>query len=61
MIRVFYHINEAIEKTDQVEMLNAIAIDQLLWVDLQYASAEEQESINPISALILTSRKKIQV
>ncbi len=45
MIRIFYHKNEAIQKTDGLEILNTISIEQLLWVDLQYSSLEEQQQI----------------
>lgn len=45
MIRIFYHQNEVIEKTENSELLQSIPKQQLLWVDLQFPTHEEQQQI----------------
>lgn len=45
MIRIFYHQNEVIEKTENSELLQRIPKNKLLWVDLQFPTIEEQQQI----------------
>lgn len=45
MTRVFYYKNEAIEKAENLDILNQISRKHLLWVDLQFPTTEEQTKI----------------
>jgi magnesium transporter len=45
MVRIYYHKNEAIEKADGLDVLNQISREQLLWVDLQFPTIQEQQQI----------------
>lgn len=45
MVRIFYHKNDAIEKTEDLGLLQGIPKEQLLWVDLQFPTGEEQLQI----------------
>jgi magnesium transporter len=45
MINVFYHKNNAIERTDEPELLHRIPKEQLLWVDMQFTTKDEQIEI----------------
>lgn len=45
MVRIFYNKNEVIEKTENSELLQSIPKKQLLWVDLQFPTIEEQQQI----------------
>lgn len=48
MIRIFYHKNNSIEKADTPEALSVIPKKQLLWVDLQFPTEEEQFHIENV-------------
>jgi magnesium transporter len=45
MLRIFYHKNEVIEKTEHLDQLQHISKEHLLWVDLQFPTEEEQYQI----------------
>ncbi len=45
MIRVFYHKNNAIEKAEDLNLFTSGLREQLLWIDLQFSTEEEQRSV----------------
>jgi Mg2+ and Co2+ transporter CorA len=45
MIRIFYHKNNNIEKTDHLGLLVNIPKEDLLWVDLQFPTDEEKKKV----------------
>ncbi len=45
MVRIFYHKNNSIEKTDDIELLKSISKEELLWVDLQFPTDGEKRRV----------------
>jgi magnesium transporter len=45
MVRIFFHANNSIEKTDNIELLKSIPKEKLLWVDLQFPSNGEKRIV----------------
>jgi len=41
MLRAFYHKNNTIEKTDDLDFFKHASMDQFLWVDIQFPTDEE--------------------
>ena len=48
MVRIFYHKNNSIEKTDHLGLLANIPKEDLLWVDLQFPTVEEKIKVETV-------------
>ncbi len=57
MIRIFYHKNNEIVKAENIE-LKDISKEDILWVDLQFATEEEQAKIETFFDINFTSQQE---
>jgi magnesium transporter len=59
MIRIFFHTEIEIQRSDSLDALKQIANDKLLWVDLQYASVEEKQKVELFFKIDFKEQKEI--
>lgn len=48
MIRIFYHKDDAIQKTDELNSLDIIPCEHFFWIDLQFPTDDEKKKVESL-------------